>query len=326
MVKVPKGYRSKNVRDTRSIGGSSRSSGGFGRSSSSGGFGRTSSRGGLGASPQGKRGGCGLGFLIMLAVLAFLVFSCLGGGTAGDPLTTGGSSNSSGEAIEGTNSESEEEEEVFTEINFFLDDLQEGFWPEEFAEAGLTYEDATVTIFENGVSTGGCGNATSAVGPFYCPADNTAYIDIEYMFLLQEQLGAEGDFAPAYILAHEIAHHVQNLLGINAAMRQAQSGASTAESNALSVALELQADCFAGAWATDLEARNADIVGFELEEGDLDEAVNAATAVGDDAITGSANQENFTHGSSAQRMEWFLRGFREGTDSCTTFDGALSPG
>lgn len=330
MVKVPKGYRSKNVRDTRSVGGSSRGS--SGRLGRSGGLGRTrgtSSRGGFGAtSPQGQRGGCGMGFLIMLALLAFLLFSCLGGGTAGDPTaTSGGSANNSGNAgVAGTNSDSLEEEEVFDEINFFLDDLQLEFWPEEFAEAGLTYELATVNTFENSVSTGGCGNATSAVGPFYCPADNTAYIDIEYMFLLQRQLGAEGDFAPAYILAHEIGHHVQNLLGINAALRQAQSGASTAASNALQVSLELQADCFAGAWATELEARNADIAGFELEEGDLSEAVNAASAVGDDAITGSDNQENFTHGSSAQRVEWFTRGFTDGTDACTTFDGELSPG
>ncbi len=327
MVKVPKGYRSKNVRDTRSVGGSSRGSGGlggFGRSTS-----RSSSRGGLGASrPQGQRGGCGIGFLIMLAVLAFLLFSCFSGGTAGDPLgvdtgantTAGGNTATDATAPAGSNSESAQEEAAFDLINFVLDDLQEEFWPQEFEEASLTYRDATVNVFEQGVSTGGCGNATSAVGPFYCPADETAYIDIEYMFLLQDRLGAEGDFSQAYILAHEVGHHVQTLLGINQALRAAQSGASTTESNALQVALELQADCFAGAWAFSFADR-----GF-LDTGDLEEGIGAASAVGDDAITGSSNQENFTHGSSAQRVEWFMRGFDEGTDSCGTFDGEMSPG
>ena len=328
MVKVPKGYRSKNVRDSRGVGGSRSSGGGFGRRSSPR---RSSSpnRGGIssgsGQRPQGQRGGCGIGFLIMMAVVAFVIFSCIGSGSISDDLTSTGPSgggaiseniDSGGEA---SNSESQAEEDSFTLINFVLDDLQMEFWPAEFEEAGLMYEDAFVDVFENGVTTRGCGSATSAVGPFYCPADDTAYIDIEYMFLLQRQLGAEGDFGQAYILAHEIGHHVQNLLGINAAMRQAQSLVGTVESNMLQVSLELQADCFAGAWARNFADR-----GF-LDEGDLEEGINAAGAVGDDAITGSNNQENFTHGSSAQRIEWFNRGFDEGTDSCTTFDGELSP-
>ena len=245
--------------------------------------------------------------------MLFILFS--GGSTGNSTLPTTGSTNT---ATGG--SDSADEEAAFDLINFVLDDLQNDFWPQEFAEGGLEWEDAMVNVFEDGVNTGGCGSATSAVGPFYCPADNTAYIDIEYMFLLQQQLGAEGDFSQAYILAHELGHHVQNLLGINAALRQAQSGVSQVESNGLQVGLELQADCFAGAWARSFSDR-----GF-LDDGDLDEGVNAAGAVGDDAITGSSNQENFTHGSSAQRIEWFNTGFNEGTDSCTTFDGRLSPG
>ncbi len=326
MVKVPKGYRSKNVRDTRGTGrsrapsrrsprGSSR---GFGSSRGSGGLGSGSLSGGSLGGGQAQRGGCGLGALIAVGLVVFVLFSLLSSGSTGDSTTSFGGTDAGSTGAGGSGSA--EEEEAFTLINFVLDDLQDDFWPDEFTEAGLVYEDATVNVFENGVSTGGCGNATSAVGPFYCPADNTAYIDIEYMFLLQQQLGAEGDFSQAYILAHEIGHHVQNLLGINAALRQAQSAVGTVESNALQVGLELQADCFAGAWARSFSDR-----GF-LDSGDLDEGVNAAGAVGDDAITGSTNQENFTHGSSAQRIEWFNTGFNRGTDSCTTFDGQLSPG
>ena len=314
MVKVPKGYRSKNVRDTRRTGNSSRGSRTFGANSSrsrGGGLGG----GGLagGGVPQTRRGGCGIGVLLIIGLIVFALMGLPGSSTS--PTDSAASSASTGSG----GSDSAEEEATFDLVNFVLDDLQNDFWPEEFAEANLVYQDASVNVFENEVRTGGCGTASSAVGPFYCPADNTAYIDIEYMFLLQAQLGAEGDFAQAYIVAHEIAHHVQNLLGINAAVRQAQSGASTADSNGLSVGLELQADCFAGAWARSFSDR-----GF-LDSGDLEEGVGAAEAVGDDNITGSTNQENFTHGSSAQRIEWFNTGFDLGTDSCTTFDGELSP-
>jgi predicted metalloprotease len=134
------------------------------------------------------------------------------------------------------------------------------------------------------------------------------------MLRLQTQLGAEGDFSQAYILAHEIGHHVQNVLGTNEFVRREQSGASRAQSNALQVSMELQADCLAGMWA-----RSAQEAGI-LESGDLQEGVRAASSVGDDAITGSDNQENFTHGSSAQRVEWFQRGFElQSYDSCNTF-------
>ena len=262
------------------------------------------------------------------------MFSCVGDGPTDTGSGTSTATNGDNGVVDNVdsgavnNSDSQREEDAFTLINFITDDLQLEFWPEEFAEAGLTYENATVEVFENDVTTGGCGRATSAVGPFYCPADNTAYIDIEYMFLLQEQLGAEGDFSAAYILAHEIGHHVQNLLGINGALRSLQNSVSQVESNGLQVSLELQADCFAGAWAQNFDERFADNPEIGLEAGDLEEGINAAGAVGDDAITGSTNQENFTHGSSAQRIEWFNRGFTEGTDSCTTFNNgtSLTPG
>lgn len=321
MVKVPKGYRSKNVRDRRtSGGGGGRSGRGFGfprRSSGGGGLGGTMGGGSLGgaAAPGASRRGCGSGMgLILLAVLAIVVFSCVSGGgttsTTGADTGTSSSGGSNGGFVAPNDPAYAEAEDL---VNFVLDDVQ-GFWSAEFAASGQTYPEAQLTIFNDSINTGGCGNATSAVGPFYCPADNNAYIDIQYMLRLQQQLGAPGDFSQAYIIAHEIGHHVQNVLGTNEFVRREQSGASRTESNALQVAMELQADCLAGMWA-----RSAQDDGL-LEAGDLQEGVRAASAVGDDAITGSSNQENFTHGSSAQRVEWFQRGFElQSYEQCDTF-------
>ncbi len=322
MVKVPKGYRSRNVEDRRgrrSSGGggfgfpSGRSGGGLGGSLGGGGVG-----GSLGGAPRGGRRGClGSSGLIVLVVFGLLLFSCLGGGggfgdLSGD-LNTGGAAPVPTEQVDVPQAESDS----FDLINFVLDDVQE-FWADEFARAGESYPLGRVVIFEDQVSTGGCGSASSNVGPFYCPADSTSYIDIQFMFRLQQQLGAEGDFAQAYILAHEIGHHVQNVVGTNTAVRNAQRGASQAESNGLQVRMELQADCLAGMWARSAEAKGI------LEDGDLQEGVRAAGAVGDDAITGSTNQENFTHGSSQQRIDWFTRGYSSGTyDSCDTFSGDI---
>jgi len=245
----------------------------------------------------------------MLVVLALLVFSCLSGGGSdfmGD-LSTGAAPPAS------QSEPTPEYSDALDLVNFVLDDVQ-NFWTDEFARAGQTYPIARLVLFEQQVSTDGCGNASSGAGPFYCPADSKAYIDLGYMLTLQAQLGAQGDFSQAYILAHEIGHHVQNVLGTNQAVREAQSGASRTESNALSVRMELQADCLAGMWA-----RNANQRGL-LDAGDLDEGINAASAVGDDTITGSSNQENFTHGTSAQRVAWFRAGFQSGEyDSCDTF-------
>ena len=336
MVKVPKGYRSKNVRDlrdgrgrassgsrgfrfpTRSSGGSGGGLGGLGGALGGAAAGGALRRGGDG---QGRKGcGCGgLALIVMLVLLALLFFSCVGTGTGTGTSTgssTGGSSTGGATANTSPASDGEvgEAEDL---VNFIFDDVQD-FWIDEFSAAGQQYSIAQLTIFDDDVTTGGCGRASSAVGPFYCPADNNAYIDLVYMIRLQRQLGAEGDFSQAYILAHEVGHHVQNVLGTNAALRRAQSGATQTRSNQLQVMLELQADCFAGAWARDADER-----GDILEAGDLDEGVRAAGAVGDDAITGSNNQENFTHGSSAQRIEWFGRGYNSGIDACDTFNGAL---
>ncbi|WP_421119008.1 neutral zinc metallopeptidase [Aquihabitans daechungensis] len=191
--------------------------------------------------------------------------------------------------------------------------LLEDFWSDEFQASGESFEKAGLVIFDAPTDTGGCGVGQPQAGPFYCPPSQKMFIDFGFYQQLEDQLGFDGDFAMAYVLAHEYGHHIQNLLGINDQVRQAQDGASQAEGNALSVKMELQADCFAGVWAKDVYER--------LETGDLDEAIDAAQAVGDDAIQGSnANQESFTHGSSAQRKQWFTTGFESGDASaCDTF-------
>lgn len=344
MVKVPKGYRSRNVEDRR--GSRRRSGGGFGfprRSTGGGGLGGSmgGGDGGLGGSLGGARApatgrrGCGGGLgLIMLLVLGLLLFSCLGGGGGLPQVPADGASTGSSRSEVDSSEYSADENRAFTLVNAVLDDVQQ-YWDGEFAASGQRYPEAGLVVFDNGVNTRGCGPANSNVGPFYCPADSNAYIDLQFMFRLQRQLGAEGDFAQAYILAHEVGHHVQNVLGVNDRVRQAQSSASRSESNQLQVWMELQADCLAGMWARDFQIRTDEILSsgdqdlidnsLLLEEGDLAEGVRAAEAVGDDAITGSSNAENFTHGSSAQRVQWFTTGFETGSfDSCWTFpDGTI---
>lgn len=191
--------------------------------------------------------------------------------------------------------------------------LLEDFWSDEFQASGETFDRAGLVIFDAPTDTGGCGVGQPQAGPFYCPPSQKIFIDFGFYQQLEDQLGFDGDFAMAYVLAHEYGHHVQNLLGINDQVRKAQDGASNTEANALSVQMELQADCFAGVWAKDVYDR--------LETGDLDEAIDAAQAVGDDAISGSnANQESFTHGTSAQRKQWFTTGFESGdAGACDTF-------
>ena len=194
----------------------------------------------------------------------------------------------------------------------------EDTWNAIFAEAGREYPAPYLAIFEQGINTA-CGSATSAVGPFYCPADRKVYIDVAFFRQLETEFAAQGDFAKAYVLAHEVGHHVQTVLGISDKVRAAQQQASEPEANALQVRMELQADCFAGIWA-----HHADRARQIVEAGDIDEALGAASAVGDDTIQkrvqGQVNQESFTHGSGAQRQEWFRRGFESGlVQNCDTF-------
>ncbi len=188
-------------------------------------------------------------------------------------------------------------------------------WGAIFAAAGRTYEEPKLVLFSQGVQTG-CGFAESNVGPFYCPADHKVYIDLSFYDELQNRFGAPGDFAQAYVVAHEIGHHVQTLLGISERNQAARQRASEAQANALSVRQELQADCFAGIWA-----HNANQSRQILEAGDIEEGLNAASAIGDDRLSqGRASPESFTHGTSAQRVRWFKRGLDTGSlDQCDTF-------
>jgi predicted metalloprotease len=184
----------------------------------------------------------------------------------------------------------------------------EDIWGKIFQENNLTYENPKLVLFSDAVQTS-CGGASSASGPFYCPADRTVYMDLVFFNELQSRFGAKGgDFAIAYVIAHEVGHHVQTLLGTSGRTQEAMQSSNSSRANQLSVALELQADFYAGVWSH----YNQD----QLEEGDIEEALSAANAVGDDTIQekmqGHANQETFTHGTSAQRMYWFKKGYQSG--------------
>jgi uncharacterized protein len=194
----------------------------------------------------------------------------------------------------------------------------ESTWHLEFKKLGLTYQEPKLVLFRNAVSSA-CGYAQSAMGPFYCPGDNKLYIDLAFYEDMKNKLGAPGDFAQAYVVAHEVGHHVQTLLGTSAKVTQAQQQVSKAQANQLSVKLELQADCYAGIWG-----HYADTERQMVEDGDIEEALNAASAIGDDNLQqqagGAVRPESFTHGSSKQRVEWFKRGFEQGkVEACDTF-------
>jgi uncharacterized protein len=263
------------------------------------------------AMPMAAGGGV-IGIIIVIATLL------LGGGGGGS-----GGLSGFGEAIESDPNAPPTEEEEFVE--FLAEDTQ-AVWADIFAADNREYQFAIVNTFTGQVSTG-CGPATSAVGPFYCPADGQVYLDVDFFDELRSRFGASGDFAQAYVVAHEIGHHVQNLLGTSAAVREREQAASSQEeANQWSVRLELQADCYAGVWAHSVYERGQEDPQGDvgLEEGDIEEGLAAAQAVGDDRIQAQAgmdiNPESWTHGSSAQRQEWFSRGFENGDpDDCDTF-------
>jgi len=187
----------------------------------------------------------------------------------------------------------------------------EQVWDKEFEGMGKTYEHPKMVLFSDGVQTA-CGSASSAVGPFYCPGDHKVYIDLTFYDELKNRFGAAGDFAQAYVIAHEVGHHVQNLLGISDKLQEARGRVSEKEYNRLSVKLELQADFFAGLWAHNAQ----NLKDFKLDEGDIEEALTAANAIGDDKLqkqaTGEVTPDSFTHGTSQQRMYWFKKGFETG--------------
>lgn len=197
----------------------------------------------------------------------------------------------------------------------------EDTWQQLFAASGQRYQEPRLVLFSDAVKSA-CGFANAAVGPFYCPADKQVYLDLGFFRDLKQRFGAPGDFAEAYVIAHEVGHHVQNLLGVSADVRRRQRGLGKADANALSVRLELQADCFAGVWAN-----QADRARKILEQGDIEEGLNAASAIGDDRLQrrtgGRVVPDSFTHGSSEQRVRWFRRGFETGDPAaCDTFQAA----
>ena len=259
-------------------------------------------RGGVGL-PIG--GGLGLGGILLVVLL-----QVLGGGGAGFDVPaafpTSGGSDQVAPIPAGQDPERDLKEfslAVFSRAN----DL----WEEQFQQENRGYERSKLALYRNGVDTA-CGSASSSVGPFYCPGDQRVYIDLGFYDTMSERLGAPGDFAWAYVIAHEVGHHVQRQLGTEAKVRELQRS-DPDSANDLSVRLELQADCYSGVWAKSVE--------FDLEKGDVEEAMNASEAVGDDRLQGSgANPDTFTHGTSAQRAKWFEAGRQEGDPAdCDTF-------
>ena len=263
----------------------------------------------------GGRGGKGMtggiGGLGLIAVVLIGWFF----GVDVTPLLQGGGGFDTGSAGQPV-SEAERREGEF--VSVVLADTEE-VWTALFREqVGEAYRQPVLVLF-SGVTQSPCGGASGATGPFYCPADRKAYLDTAFFTTLERQLGAKGDFAAAYVIAHEVAHHVQNELGILGQANRIRAQASEERSNAVSVRVELQADCLAGIWAREAQARFG-----TLERGDLEEAVNAARRIGDDALQRSAGRvpmpHTFTHGTSEQRARWFATGYEEGRiAACDTF-------
>ncbi len=273
--------------------------------------------GGLSENLEDRRGRGGLalggGAAGIIGVIITLLLNASGGGGGGIDITDIFSQIQGSGAASGTVDPADEP--LVQEMSDALDDIQ-GFWATEDG-LGTRYQDATLVLFTDAVSTGGCGNAPASVGPFYCPADSSAYLDLSFFKELASRFGAPGDFARVYVLAHELGHHVQNLLGDSARVHQAQQSDPGA-ANELSVRLELQADCYAGVWASSAQDRGL------IEPGDLEAGLGAAEAVGDDRIQEQAGAEiqpdSWTHGSAESRQRWFQTGVDRGDPAaCDTF-------
>jgi predicted metalloprotease len=259
----------------------------------------------------------GIGGLIIVFVLSLVFhrnfFALLGIGSNAAPTAVTRQDQPARTEANRAKDESEKPEVQF--VTFVLNDTQ-ATWTKILSSEGVRYRHAKLVLFRNSIASA-CGNAQSASGPFYCPEDEKVYIDLGFFDELKRRFGAPGEFTQAYVLAHEVGHHVQKLAGIEAKARAAQER-DPQSAKAISVRIELQADCFAGVWAHSTDERRL------LDVGDIDSALKAAAAVGDDRLqrmsSGHVNPETFTHGSSAQRTEWFQRGFTGGTiESCNTF-------
>jgi predicted metalloprotease len=278
------------------------------------------SRGGLGGGrlpiplPGGMAGaGGGLG---IVGILIFLAIQFIGnGGGAGFDIgeAFGPSAQAPGADDPQPLPRDQDPQRKLRDFSAYVFSDAQKTWVETFREDGDPYDDAELVLYDASVSTEGCGGATSAVGPFYCPADSRIYLDLSFYEDMESQLGASGDFAWAYVIAHEMGHHVQNETGTSDEVTRLQRN-NPDDANALSVRLELQADCYSGVWASTVFAEG------DLEKGDLDEAFTASEAVGDDRLTGSNDTETFTHGTSEQRRTWFTNGYESGDPSaCDTF-------
>ena len=300
-MKWQRGKRSPDLRDQRAGGGG----------------GGIPGRGGGFPIPTGRMGGGGLIGFIIIVILFFVLRG--GGGGAGfdipDPTAGFPQAPASGKGDSVPKGPDPEAEKVDF-VSFVLDDAQ-GFWEQQFQGAGRPYQRAQLVLFRDAVSSG-CGQASSATGPFYCPLDQQVYVDLGFFDELNRRFQAPGDFAQAYVIAHELGHHIQQQLGIEEV--RAKSEESPDDANELSIRLELQADCFAGVWGRSTYDRGI------LENGDLDEGLTAASAVGDDRIQeqaqGRIDPESWTHGSAEQRSHWLQTGFDSGKlEACDTFSG-----
>lgn len=291
--------QSSNIEDRRGSGGGLR--GGFGR-----GMGGRQIR-----IPAGRAGGGGLSGIILLVVLFFVLRAC---GIdplemlAGGPVEQGG-----GQTTASRQADNETEQFVAVVLA-----ETEDVWNGIFQAEGMNYEEPTLVLFSGGASSG-CGFASSASGPFYCPGDKKVYLDLDFFRELSTRFGASGDFAQAYVVAHEVGHHVQNITGLLPEFNRMRQSMGQAEANAMSVRVELQADCFAGIWAHYTAQKGL------LEEGDIEEALNAANQIGDDTLQrrtqGYVVPESFNHGTSEQRRTWFARGLESGRlAACDTFN------
>ena len=294
--------RSSNVEDRRGQGG-----GGLGRMGGG-------NLGGIRIPGGGRTAGGGLGIVGIIVVLGIIWFA-----TGQNPIDvlTGGMSTPSSSSSQTTPSANASQDELSQFVGVVVKET-ENLWTEVFQQNNKSYDAPAVVLFTDATQSG-CGVAQSASGPFYCPNDQKVYIDLSFYDQLHRQFGAPGDFAQAYVIAHEIGHHVQNLTGVLPEFNQRRGTMSQDEQNAYSIRVELQADCYAGVWANYANRENL------LEAGDAQEAINAANQIGDDTLArGRVAERNFTHGTSQQRMTWFKRGMETGdVGQCDTFNAAI---
>lgn len=265
----------------------------------------------------GRGGGIGIGGLVVILLISWALGI--------NPLTllSGGdtySDNGSQQQQTGTRPQGQSSDETTAFVRTILAETEDT-WGKIFQASGETYQKPTLVLFSGQVRSA-CGNATSASGPFYCPVDRKVYLDTDFFRELSQRFGASGDFAQAYVIAHEVGHHVQNLTGVLPEFNQRRQSMSESQANALSVKVELQADCYAGIWGKSTQQKGI------LEAGDLEEALNATHQIGDDTLQkktqGYVVPDSFNHGTSAQRVEWFRRGFESGrVEDCDTFSADI---